>query len=92
MLKSEIKICGGIPSLFIDGSRTSTMAYTTYFEERSCCADFANAGYRVFFVNASFTTLPINSAVTGFSPFRVGVFEDMEHPDYSEFAELAYLQ
>ena len=90
MLKSEIKICGGAPTLFISGERTPAMAYTTYFEERSCCADFADAGYRIFFVNASFTTLPINSAATGFSPFRVGVFEDMEHPDYSEFEREVY--
>ena len=90
MLKSEIKICGGAPTLFINGERTAPMAYTTYFEERSCCADFADAGYRIFFANASFTTLPINSAATGFSPFRVGVFEDMEHPDYSEFEREVY--
>ena len=90
MLKSEIKIFGGAPTLFINGERTSHMAYTTYFEERSCCADFADAGYRIFFANASFTTLPINSAATGFSPFRVGVFEDMENPDYSEFEREVY--
>lgn len=90
MLKSEIKLNGGVPTLFIDGEPTSAMAYTTYFEERSCCADFAAAGYKIFFVNASFTTLPINSAVTGFSPFRVGVFENMENPDYSEFEREVY--
>lgn len=90
MLKSEIKPHGGVPTLFIEGEPTSAMAYTTYFEERSCCTDFANAGYRIFFVNASFTTLPINSAATGFSPFRVGVFEDIENPNYSEFEREVY--
>ncbi len=90
MLRSEIKPRGGVPTLFVDGTPTSAMAYTTYFEERSCCADFADAGYRIFFANASFTTLPINSAATGFSPFRVGVFEDMENPDYSEFEREVY--
>ena len=90
MLKSEIKPRGGVPTLFVEGKPISAMAYTTYFEERSGCANFADAGYRIFFVNATFTTLPINSAATGFSPFRVGVFEDMEHPDYSEFEREVY--
>jgi beta-galactosidase len=66
------------------------MAYTTYFEERSCCADFANVGYRLFFVNTSFTKLPINSVSTGFSPFRIGVFENEYTPDYSEFEREVY--
>lgn len=90
MHKSEIRQIGGRPTLYIDGAPTCAMAYTTYFEERSRCADFADAGYRLFFVNASFTTLPINSAVTGFSPFRVGVFEDIEKPDYTEFEREVY--
>ena len=85
MLKSEIKLKGGYPKLYVNGEETAAMAYTTYFEERSCCADFSKAGYRIFFVNASFTRLPINSCATGFSPFRIGIFEDNERPDYSEF-------
>ena len=85
MHKSEIRTQGGTSRLFIDGVDTPAMAYTTYFEERSRCADFADIGCRLFFVNTSFTTLPINSSVTGFSPFRVGVFEDINSPDYSEF-------
>lgn len=85
MLKSEIKLKNGRPTLYIENEEASAMAYTTYFEERSRCRDFADAGYRIFFVNASFTTLPINSYATGFSPFRVGIFEDMKSPDYSEF-------
>ena len=85
MLKSEIKLKGGYPKLYVNGEETAAMAYTTYFEERSCCANFSKAGYRIFFVNASFTRLPINSCATGFSPFRIGIFEDNERPDYSEF-------
>ena len=90
MLTSEIKLRHGRPTLFVNGEEASTMAYTTYFEERSRCRDFADAGYKIFFVNASFTTLPINSFATGFSPFRVGIFEDMENPDYSEFEREVY--
>ena len=75
MLKSKIKVINGAPYLYINDELTPAMAYTTYFEERSCYEDFIKAGYRIFFINVSFTTLPINSN-TGFSPFRVGVFED----------------
>ena len=57
MLRSEIRIHNGNPALFIEDSHTPAMAYTTYFEERSCCKDFADAGYRIFFVNAYFTKL-----------------------------------
>ncbi|MBE6668035.1 MAG: hypothetical protein E7607_06995 [Ruminococcaceae bacterium] len=85
MFKSKIKTKNGNPCLYIDGQPTTAMAYTTYFEERSCCADFARIGCRLFFVNTSFTSLPINSYATGFSPFRVGIFENINTPDYSEF-------
>ncbi|MBO7305034.1 MAG: hypothetical protein J6V09_07425 [Clostridia bacterium] len=85
MLKSFIKTKNGKPTLFIEDKPVAAMAYTTYFTERSCCEDFIKAGYRIFFVNASFTALPINSVATGFTPFRIGIFEDPVNPDYSEF-------
>lgn len=86
MLKSDIKNLNGKPTLFIDEKPTTAMAYTTYFEERNCYEDFIQAGYRIFFVNISMTLSPINS-LTGFTPFRVGVFENPNSPDYSEFEE-----
>ena len=86
MLTSAIRAHGGNPVLCIDGQITPAMAYTTYFEERSRYEDFIDAGYRIFFVNVSFTRSPINS-FTGFTPFRVGVFEDPAAPDYSEFED-----
>ena len=86
MLKSKIEVKNGKPCLFIDGNLTTAMAYTTYFPERNRYRDFIDAGYRIFFINISFTTLPINSK-TLFSPFRFGVFEDPENPNYSEFEE-----
>ena len=87
MLKSRIESKNGRPVLYIDDRPVAGMAYTTYFEERSRYDDFIDAGYRIFFVNASFTESPINSFGTGFTPFNVGVFEDPEHPDYSEFED-----
>ncbi|MBR6728426.1 MAG: hypothetical protein IKM08_09565 [Clostridia bacterium] len=87
MLNSCIESANGRPELVINGKRLPAAAYTTYFEERSRYEDFIEAGYRIFFVNISMTALPINSAVTGFTPFYVGVFEDPDHPDYSEFED-----
>jgi len=77
----------GRPVLQIGGKATAPIAYTTYFEERSRYEDFIEAGYRIFFVNVSFTDSPINSYKTGFTPFGVGVFENRENPDYSEFED-----
>ena len=86
MIRSEIRTRNGRPSLYLDGQKAVAMAYTTYFEERSGYADFIRAGYRLFFVNLSFTKKPINS-ITGFTPFHVGAFEDPAHPNYSEFED-----
>ena len=85
MLTSEIRNNGGAPRLVIDGEITTAIAYTTYFEERSAYLDFLKAGYRIFFVNVAMTKLPINSYETGFTPFRVGVFDEEGKEDYSEF-------
>ena len=86
MLKSKIEIKNGNPCLYVDDQPTSAMAHTTYFPERNRYRDFIDAGYRIFFMNISFTTLPINPD-TEFSPFHAGVFEDPNKPDYSEFEE-----
>ena len=85
MLKSEIRTRNGTPRLYIEGKETTAVAYTTYFEERSAYLDFLAAGFRIFFVNVAMTRLPINSHETGFTPFRVGVFDEEGKEDYSEF-------
>ena len=85
MLKSEIRTKNGTPRLYIEGKETTAVAYTTYFEERSAYLDFLAAGFRIFFVNVPMTRLPINSHETGFTPFRVGVFDEEGKEDYSEF-------
>lgn len=83
MLKSYIEFKNGKPFISVDGELHPPLAYTTYFEECGEYSDFTKSGYKMFFVNVSFTDLPINN-VSGFSPFRTGVFEG-EEPDYSEF-------
>ena len=82
-MHSSIEFKNGKPYISIDGARHYPLAYTTYFEECGEFSGFINAGYKMFFVNTSFTRLPINN-VSGFSPFRTGVFE-CSAPDYSEF-------
>lgn len=83
MLKSKIEFKNGSPLININGEPFTPLAYTTYFDECGEWSDFINAGYKMFFVNVSFTDLPINNT-TGFTPFRVGVFEG-DMPDYTEF-------
>ena len=80
---SSVEFKNGKPYISIDKVLHYPLAYTTYFEELGEFSDFIKSGYRMFFINASFTRLPINN-VSGFSPFKTGVFEGVE-PDYSEF-------
>ena len=86
MLKSKIQIVDNKPYININEALYSPLAYTTYFDECGEWSDFIKSGYKMFFVNISFTDLPINN-ISGFTPFRSGVFES-ETPDYSEFDEI----
>ncbi|MBO5913015.1 MAG: hypothetical protein J6Q76_06050 [Clostridia bacterium] len=83
MMTSKIELINGRPILFVDGEKTPAAAYITYFDERSHCADFANIGYELYSLCASFTSLPLN-ANTGFSPL-FGIFDVKGKPDFSEF-------
>ena len=57
MIRSEIRVENGHPILYLNEATATAVAYTTYFRERGCYEDFYRAGYRIFFVNLSFTTL-----------------------------------
>lgn len=82
-MNSSVEVKNGKPYISINGALHYPLAYTTYFEECGEFSDFIKAGYKMFFINVSFTGLPINN-VSGFSPFWTGVFEG-EEPDYREF-------
>ncbi len=87
MTTSEVRVHNGRTELWIDGVLEPAMAYITYFDERTCCQDFARAGYTIFSVGASFTELPINPR-SGFCPHDgVGIFQKKGKPDYSLFEE-----
>lgn len=83
MLRSKIEFKNEKPYILIDERSYSPLAYTTYFDECGEYSDFIKNGYRMFFVNISFSSLPINN-MTGFTPFLSGVFEG-DIPDFSEF-------
>ncbi len=82
-MNSVVEYKNGRPYISIDGNLHYPLAYTTYFEERGEFSDFIKSDYKMFFVNVSFTDLPINN-VSAFSPFKTGVFEKSV-PDYKEF-------
>ena len=88
MLKTTVDFIDNKPFINVDGKIYSPLAYTTYFDECGEWSDFIKSGYKMFFVNVSFTDLPINN-VTGFTPFRTGVFETAT-PDYSGFDEIVH--
>lgn len=83
MINSRIEIKNGKLYICVNEKLYTPFAYTTYFDECGEFYDFTQNGYRIFFVNISFSDLPINNA-TGFTPFLTGVFES-EVPDFSEF-------
>ena len=83
MIKSHIEYRNGKPFISIDNELHYPIAYTTYFDECGKPEDFIACGYKMFFVNVSFTDKPINN-LTGFTPFRTGIFEN-DIPDYREF-------
>ena len=87
IMKSKIQFINNKPLINVDEKLHPPLAYTTYFDECGKWSDFIKNGYKMFFVNVSFTDLPINNT-NGFSPFRTGVFEK-DIPDYSEFDEIA---
>ena len=87
MVTSQIAYRNDRTELLIDGVRVPAMAYITYFDEHTRCADFAKAGYQLFSVGASFTGLPINPR-TGFTPaLGPGIFDVKGQPDYREFED-----
>lgn len=83
MTDSKIILKNGRPKLIINGKTVPAIAYITYFDERSRCADFAKAGYKLYSLCASFSSLPLN-AKTGFSPL-FGIFDKKGQPDFSRF-------
>lgn len=81
--KSEIRIAGGVPTLYIDGRPFPAAAYMSYLDERADYNRFAEAGYKIFTFPVYFAGRTIN-VLTDISPFRRGIYDSEENPDYTE--------
>ena len=81
-VESKIKVVDGIPRLEINGRITDGMASMTYYTDKSCHADFAARGYRLFSLPVFFGDLTINEN-THIPPFKKGIFTE-ETPDFTE--------
>ena len=85
-IHSEIKDCGGVPTLYINGEPHAAVAYMTYLEKFNEYDDFAAAGYQFFSVPVLFSGRWI-SITDGLTPFKKGIFDVKGAPDYSLFDE-----
>ena len=83
---SEIKDCGGQPTLYINGEPHAAVAYMTYLEKFNEYDDFAAAGYKFFSVPVLFSGRWI-SITDGLTPFKKGIFDVKGEPDFSLFDE-----
>ena len=85
-IHSEIKDCGGVPTLYINGEPHAAVAYMTYLEKFNKYDDFAAAGYKFFSVPVLFSGRWI-STTDGLTPFKKGIFDIKGNPDFSLFDE-----
>lgn len=82
--RSEVRLSGGVPTLHINNRAVPGMAYITYFDDRARYDDFAEAGIKLYSVNAYFGSMGINND-TGIHPFAPGIFDKKDEPDFSCF-------
>ena len=83
---SEIRDCGGVPTLFVNGEAFPSVAYMTYLEKFNEYNDFTEAGYRFYSVPVLFSGRWIRPNVN-LKPFKKGIFDIKGAPDYSLFDE-----
>ena len=81
-IQSEVRDCGGVPALFVNGEKFTSVAYMTYLEERNTYEDFADAGYDFYSVPVLFAGRWIN-AQYNLKPFKKGIFDEKGNPDFS---------
>ncbi len=85
-IHSEIKDCGGVPALYINGEPHAAVAYMTYLEKFNEYEDFASAGYKFFSVPVLFSGRWI-STTDGLTPFKKGIFDIKGASAFSLFDE-----
>lgn len=85
-VQSEVRNCGGVPALYVNGMPYTSAAYMTYLEKFNEYDSFADAGYNFFSVPVLFAGKWI-SVTDGFTPFNKGIFDDSGKPDFSAVDE-----
>ncbi len=83
---SQIKPCGGVPALYVNGEVFTSVAYMTYLEKYNRYEDFTKSGYDFFSVPVLFSGRWV-SATDGFTPFKKGIFDVKNKPHFSLFDE-----
>ncbi|MCR5149812.1 MAG: hypothetical protein K6B52_01130 [Clostridiales bacterium] len=83
-VKSCVKECGDVPTLFVNGEPYPALAYMTYLENYACYDQFADAGYTLFSLPTLFSGRWI-SVTEGLTPFSKGIFDEKGNPDFSVF-------
>ena len=79
---SEVRMHGGVPTLYVNGEAYPAAAYMTYLEPYNRYADFADAGYTLFSIPVLFAGRWI-STVQNMTPFGKGIFDKKGQPDFS---------
>lgn len=82
MAKSYVKKINGTVKLFVNDEIAPSCAYTTYFHERNCYKEFADAGYQLYSVTIAFGTGSMNS-FKGYTPHEAGIFDNENGPDFT---------
>lgn len=83
---SEVRDCGGVPTLFVNGEAYPSVAYMTYFEQFNDYENFTEAGYSFFSVPVLFSGRWINASADT-PTFKKGIFDIKGSPDFSLFDE-----
>ncbi len=83
-IRSCVKDCGGVPTLYVNGEPYPAAAYMTYLESYARYEQFADAGYTLFSMPTLFAGRWI-SVTNGLTPFSKGIFDERDRPDYTVF-------
>lgn len=83
-IQTDVRPCGGVPTLYVNGAPLPAAAYMTYLTPYNRYDAFAHAGYNLFSMPVLFAGRWI-SAASGLTPFSKGIFDDRDKPDFSAF-------
>ena len=79
---SEVRMHGGVPTLFVNGEPFPAAAYMTYLEPYNQYDSFAAAGYNLFSMPVLFAGRWI-SMTPDMTPFGKGIFDRKDRSDFT---------